>query len=124
MKNSTEEWQVKHPAILPKGSHVSLLLAQHAHDKIEHQGRGMTMNDIRSQGYWILGGRRLVSSVIHKCVMCRRLRGPVSVQKMADLPADRTVDAPPFTHVGVDLFGPFQVKERRSAIKRYGVIFT
>ena len=49
----------------------------------------------------MIGARRLVSSVIYKCVKCKRLRGPVLHQKMADLPKDRTSDASPFTYVGV-----------------------
>ena len=44
---------------------------------------------------------------------------------MANLPESRvTPDEPPFTRVGVDYFGPIEVKRGRCMIKRYGVLFT
>lgn len=43
---------------------------------------------------------------------------------MADLPEDRLEPAPPFTHCGVDYFGPWLIKEGRKELKRYGVLFT
>ena len=43
---------------------------------------------------------------------------------MTDLPAERITPAPPFTCCGVDLFGPFQIKQERKEVKRYGVLFT
>ena len=44
---------------------------------------------------------------------------------MSDLPHDRVnVPEHAFTHVGLDYFGPFQIKRGRSVVKRYGCIFT
>lgn len=45
-------------------------------------------------------------------------------QKMADLPAERISESAPFTFTGLDLFGPFHVKNGRKHEKRYGVLFT
>ena len=43
---------------------------------------------------------------------------------MADLPHDRLKEEPPFTHCGVDIFGPFLIKERRNTLQQYGALFT
>ena len=43
---------------------------------------------------------------------------------MADLPKVRCLDVPPFTHCGVDMFGPYTIRERRSDLKRYRALFT
>ena len=97
---------IKHPCILPRKGHVTELIICHHHQKVEHQGRGMTYNSIRSSGFWIIGGGSAVSSHISKCVKCRKFRGAPQEQKMADLPEDRLKPAPPFTYSGVDYFGP------------------
>ena len=59
--------------------------------------------------------------------MChvRRLYGKPCVQMMSDLPKERIEPGkPPFTYVGVDVFGPFHVKVKRTVVKRYGCLFT
>ena len=44
---------------------------------------------------------------------------------MGNLPESRTVvPEAPFTHCGVDMFGPFLIKEGRKEMKRYCAIFT
>lgn len=113
----------RNPAVLPKG-HVSMLLMRYCHERTFHQGRGITVNKIRSMGYWIIGCSRAVSSLIYKCVSCRKLRSQVMQQKMSDLPSERLNESPPFTYCGVDCFGPFMVKDGRKTLKRYGVLFT
>ena len=66
----------------------------------------------------------MVCHTIHKCVTCRRLRGKLGFQKMADLPDKRCVEAAPFTDWVVDMFEPILIRERRSDLKRYDALFT
>ncbi|XP_071497310.1 uncharacterized protein [Diadema antillarum] len=124
IKRANIPMEVKHPIIVPRHSHVTEMLIRHHHQKVNHMGRGITHNQLRQSGYWIIGGSAAVSSIVSKCVTCRKLRGPLEQQKMADLPEDRLTPAPPFTYCAVDYFGPFTIKERRSEVKRYGVLFT
>ncbi len=124
LSQSSLHHDIKHPAILPKKSHLSDLIVKHYHERVYHQGRGMTMNELRANGIWILGCGSVVSSHIYKCVKCRRYRRTTEVQKMADLPEERTEASPPFTYCGIDCFGPFIVKEGRKELKRYGLLFT
>ena len=118
------DYSVKHPVILPKQSPIVKALIRRFHHKVNHAGRGITLNAIRDSGIWITNMNSLCKDVIRKCVVCKRLRGSFGRQVMSDLPVDRTMAASPFTYVGVDLFGPFLIKERRSELKRYGVMFT
>lgn len=117
------------PIILSGKSHVAKLLVRHYHEKIKHQGRLLTEGTLRNHGFWIVGGKRLISSVIHQCVMCRKLRGSVQSQKMADLPVDRLIPGPPFTSVGIDTFGPWNIVTRKTRggvanSKRWAIMFT
>ena len=121
---SSVPYDVKHPVILPKKGRVTNLILCHYHQSVMHQGRGITQHEIRSSGYWIVGGRSVVSNHISKCVSCRKLRGSPQEQKMANLPEDRLEPAPPFTFCAVDYFGPWHIKEGRREVKRYGVLFT
>lgn len=91
---------VKHPAILPRHSHISTLLIRHYHEQVYHQGRGMTINELRSNGFWILGCSKAVSSYIYKCTRCRKLRRCTEEQRMANLPQERMETTPPFTYCG------------------------
>ncbi|XP_014665117.1 PREDICTED: uncharacterized protein LOC106807320 [Priapulus caudatus] len=114
----------KHPVILPKNSPVSDLVLRQIHHDLKHSGRNHMLARLR-QRYWLVNAPSAIRRVIAKCVICRKQRSPVGEQKMSNLPEDRLVpDEPPFTRVGVDYFGPFEVKQRRSRVKRYGVIFT
>lgn len=84
---------------------------------------------IRNEGYWIVGVKKLINSILYKCVTCNKLHGRTVDQKMADLPIDRLSTEPPFTYVGLDVFGPWTVVARRrrggqAQNKRWAVLFT
>ena len=66
----------------------------------------MTLNEIRPEGFWVIGGSTAVARCISNYVTCRKLRGTAQKQRMADLPVDRVESAPPFTYCAVDYFGP------------------
>ncbi|XP_046551559.1 uncharacterized protein LOC124261296 [Haliotis rubra] len=113
-----------HPVILPKKSHVSELIIRHIHRECGHSGRNFVLSKLFEK-YWIIKANAAVRQELHRCVTCRRTHAEAGNQKMADLPAHRvTPDEPPFTFVGVDYFGPFDVKCRRKHEKRFGVLFT
>ena len=86
IRRSSLSYGAKHPIILPRKGHVTELIICHHHRIVEHQGRGITHNEIRSAGYWVIGGSLAVSNHIAQCVKCRKLRGTPQDQKMAHLP--------------------------------------
>ena len=111
MKADSIDDRVKRSLLLPRKGHVSNLIIRHSHEKNHHQGRGMTVNELRSSGYWIIGMSSAVAYYIKNCTVCRKWRGRVVEQKMADLPEDRMEVVPPFTYCAVDLSGPITIKE-------------
>ena len=100
---------MRHPIILPKSSHVTNLVVRHFHCSCHHQGKGITLNTLRSNGFWIINMPSIVGRLIQQCVVCRKVRSTTQVQKMADLTEDRCQEAAHFLYSAVDFFGPFYV---------------
>ena len=123
LSNADISESAKHPCILPRRSHITTLIIRDIHKRLGHAGRGHVLAVLREK-YWVIGASAAVRHCLHKCVFCRRFRAVPAEQRMANLPKERVNPAPPFTYVGVDYFGPFHIKERRSVLKRYGAPFT
>ena len=75
--------------------------------------------------YWIIHGNTLNQQVLKSCITCRCLSGSLH-QKMADLLSDWIGPAkPPFSSMGVDLFGSILVKRGWGfLVRQYGALFT
>ena len=114
----------KHQIILPKNHHVTNLIVRHYHLLSGHSGREYVLSLLRGK-FWVIYANSVVHKLLAKCFDCRRRQALVCNQKIADLPKERVSPGqPPFSHVGIDFFGLFLVKQGRSQVKRYGCIFT
>ena len=98
INNANLDYHLKHPVLLPKEGHITHAIIRDHHETVVHAGRGITINEIRNHGYWIINCLSAVKSVIFKCVECRKLHGKICQQKMGNLPADRFSGEPPFTY--------------------------
>ena len=124
LKHSHLNNSCKHLVLLPKQEKVTDLVLKWCHAKCAHGGRGATLDELRRSGYWVVNGNSSVWSKLFKCIQCKRLRGKLGIQKMANLTSSRLMEVPPFTYCSVDMFGPFIIKQRPSEVKRYGAMFT
>ena len=129
LNKSNLEIHEKNPTIIPGKHYIAKLLIRHYHETVCHQGRHFTEGALRKAGFWITGAKRLIQSFIHRCVTCRKLRGTLEIQKMADLPSDRLEPGPPFCNVGIDAFGPWHVVTRKTRggsaqSKRWAILFS
>jgi len=109
LEHSPLTFEEKHPVILAKGNHLSLLLARDAHHRTLHGGPQLTRS-VLGRRYWIVHANSLIRSVVHACVKCARFRGATAQQQMGQLPVDRVRAARPFWSAGVDYAGPIQLR--------------
>ena len=113
----------KHPYIIPHGHAIARAIILDVHNAA-HVGVEWTASLVRQQ-YWIIKLRSAVKQIVRSCVTCRKLYARPCTQKMADLPTERIQpNMPCFSYVGIDVFGPYMVQQRRSQVKRYGCIMT
>ena len=114
----------KYPILLPTKHHFSDLIIRRAHETQLHMGMNSTVACIRER-YWLPKARQRIKGYIQKCIKCRRTEGVAYTRPpMAPLPAVRVCEARPFTNVGVDYAGPFNITENKMVVKRWIALFT
>ena len=111
------------PILLQNTCKLSTCIIQAAH-VAAHTGVEWTLSIVRKR-YWVIKGRAAVKKVVMACVSCKRLYEQPAGQFMASLPIERiTPGLPVFSNVGIDVFGPYYIRNYRSNIKRWLVLFT
>lgn len=105
--NSDENFDYKHPILLPRRDHVIDLIVDYYHKLNFHTGPENLMSILRHR-YWIISARRIIRQRIHKCNFCFRVKPRAIYPMMADLPSLRVNQAhKAFVHTGCDYAGPF-----------------
>lgn len=114
----------KNPIILPRKHHITTLIIQHYHNRYHHQNHETVINELR-QKYQIARLRTCYNQVRRNCQKCKNESATPSIPIMADLPPGRLeAFSRPFTHVGIDYFGPIEVVVGRRHEKRWAMLAT
>lgn len=112
LENAPVSFETKHPVILPTKHHVTNLIIQNYHRQEGHCGPSQVLACIRKR-FWIVRGLSAVRRVLASCMNYRKQNAHPGEQIIAPLPEARVAPSdPPFTHVGVDYFGPPLCKAR------------
>lgn len=114
----------KRPIILPREHHVTHLIATDYHRRYHHCNHETALNEIK-QKFQITRLRQLMKTIRNNCQHCKNVSAKPQPPQMSALPASRLAAFnAPFTHVGIDCFGPINVACGRKTEKRWGVLFT
>ncbi len=106
LSNTNLPFSTKHPILLHRNHHLTILIVKSAHARVLHDGVKETLTELRAR-YWIVKGRSLVRSVILRCILCRRFEvKPYGAPPPPPLPPFRVKEEPPFTYTGLDFAGP------------------
>lgn len=114
----------KLPIILPKSHRFTDLVISNMHRRFLHQNHSAVINELH-QKYIISSLRAKLKSLRAKCISCRKERSKIDYPEMAPLPQSRfAINMRPFSHTGLDYFGPMLVTIGRRKEKRWGALFT
>ncbi|XP_063911207.1 uncharacterized protein LOC135128239 [Zophobas morio] len=102
----------KHPYLLPRNHHVTMLIISHIHLSHLHAGPQATLAILREK-FWVLTGRNVVRKIIQKCMRCYRLKPQPCSERMGNLPSYRIEPSRPFSKTGLDYCGPININLNR-----------
>ena len=120
-------YSAKYPIIIRSVSHFAKLVILAAHDRVLHHGIEATLAEVRSK-YWLVKGRKMVKTVLRRCVICKRHQAktvlPPPTPDLPDFRVAHQMNA--FSATGLDYAGPLIVRNDncKDGRKVYILLFT
>ena len=112
------------PIIFDARHFVAIALIKEYHRRFFHGSNNTVLNEIR-QKFHMIGLRTALRTLASRCIVCRIRKAKPFSPSMASLPRGRLAyRLRPFSHCGLDYFGPVFVKIGRRREKRWGALFT
>ena len=117
LNNSTLDVQATNPVLLPRDSHLVILIINRSNSNVMHNRVKETLADKQSR-FWVVKGRQLVKKTIEQCKASIRMQGQSYGQpNTSQLPDFRVHEAPAFASIGIDFTGPLFVKTQENSLK-------
>ena len=113
LKRAQLSHQTRHPIVKPKSGHATQLIIRHFHQRCFHQGKGITLNTLRTSGFWVINAASKSDAWYKSAYYVGRYVAQPIFKKWQIYP-----------QTAIDFFGPFYVKDGRKILKRYGCLFT
>ena len=113
------------PFLLPSKRPLTELVLNMIHVNNQLHGGVNSVITATQQKYWIPSIRRVVRSLLKKCVTSRKVSGrPYPAPDAPPLPKSRTICSKPFSVTGVDFTGALFVRSSEGEQKMYICLFT
>lgn len=117
-------YDMKFPVILDNKHPLTEFLVACFHRQNFHCMDDTVLGDL-NEICSIQSARSCLNRVKKKCEDCLRFKAMPKKPYMGELhPSRYDFESLPFTHVGIDAFGPFQTRFKRGTDKKWGLIFT
>ena len=113
LKNSHLSYNSRHPIILFKKAHLTLLLVLELHVSSLHSEPSIMLG-LLSSTHYIIGGKQLIRDVTRMCLICRKHYVKIGSPLMGVLRTLRVSLSPLFTETGLDFFGPITIRRRHT----------
>ncbi|CAH2102097.1 unnamed protein product [Euphydryas editha] len=109
INKSHEDFDKRHPLIVPSDSHITKLIVLDAHHRTLHGGPQLMLNYLRAK-FWIIRARERVKKCYRECIICTRYSRQNNNQLMGQLPDARLTPDRPFKSSGVDFTGHINIR--------------